>query len=422
MRIQIKDIYTIQPDLSVKKCDVYISGGYIMGVNNKPDGFMASKIINGGNRLLMPGLINSHTHTYMNLFRNSADDLSFSEWLFEKIEPMEDRLLPDDAYWGAMLACMEMLSTGTTCFLDMHMFRHQIAKAVYDSGIRGVLSRGLVGEGNNDAGKIRLCDALEEMSKWKECDRLSFMFGPHAVYTCDEEYLNIVSEAAKNCGVGINVHASESRFEIEECKKKYGVSPIELLERTGCFDGQAVIAHGVYLSDNDRQILKKHDVSVASCPKSNAKLGNGAAEIGKMQKDGIRVCLGTDSVASNNSLNMFSEMNAMAMYHKCVEEDARAVSAYDVFKMATVNGADALGIKAGMISPGMLADMVILNLDKPQFYPRNDIIAAMSYSAMGSEVETVLVNGDVVYDRGDFTNIDKERVYYEVEKIARRIR
>ncbi len=422
MRIQIKDIYTIQPDLSIKKCDIYISGGYILGVNSKPDGFMASKIINGHNKLLMPGLVNAHTHTYMNVFRNCADDLPFAEWLFDRIDPMEAKLTPEDGYWGAMLACMEMLSTGTTCFLDMHMFRNQIAQAVYDSGIRAVLSRGLVGEGQNEGGKMRLCDAFEEMARWRECSRLSFMLGPHAVYTCDEEYLNVVAESAKNCGVGIHVHLSESVDEVENCRKKYGVSPVKLLERSGCFDGRTVAAHCVNLSEEDMEILKAHNVSVASCPKSNAKLGNGAADIPALLDKGINVCIGTDSAASNNSLNMFSEMNAMAMYHKCLRRDPTAVSADTVYRMATINGADALGVKAGMVSPGMLADLVILDLDRPQLHPLGDMTAALSYSVNGSEVETVLVNGDVVYHKGEFANIDSERVYYEVDKIAGRIR
>ncbi len=423
MRIQIKDILTLQPDMSVKRSDVYIAGKYILGVDQRPDGFVASKIINGSNRLLIPGLINCHTHSYMNVFRNSADDLSFSDWLFSRIYPMEDKLKSEDGYWGAMLACAEMLSTGTTAFLDMHLFKHQIAKAVEDSGIRACLSRGLVGNGNDEGGKIRLCDSMEEIARWKHCDRLSFMLGPHAVYSCDDKYLETVVSAAEDCGVGIHVHLSESRKEVSDCYAQYGCSPVELLEKCGVFTRPTVAAHCVHLSDNDMRILDKYKVNVASNPISNAKLGNGFAPIEKLQKyDGINICIGTDSAASNNSLNLFSDMRAMALIHKGVTEDAQCVSAYDTIRMATVNGARALNLNCGIISPGTLADLTILNIDKPQFYPRNDLAAALCYSATGAETETVLVDGEIVYDKGEFAGIDIERVYYETEKIARRVR
>lgn len=195
---------------------VYIAGDRIASVDKMPEGFAADKVIDAENKLVMPGLTNCHTHTYMALFRNLADDVAFDEWLFRRVMPLEDKLTPEDAYWGAMLSCTEMLKTGTTSFLDMHMFQGKTAQAAVDSGIRGVISRGLVGEGNDAGGAARIREALEEAEQFKDCPTLSFMLGPHAIYTCDTDYLGIVMETAKQHNLPLHIHLSETRYEVSE--------------------------------------------------------------------------------------------------------------------------------------------------------------------------------------------------------------
>lgn len=427
MTIHLKNILALLPDDSgykTEKTDIYISNGVIDAIGTAPDGFTAEKTIDGEDKLVIPGLVNCHTHTYMSLFRNLADDLSFGDWLFKNIMPMEDKLTDEDAYWGAMLACVEMLKSGTTCFLDMHMFKNMTAKAAVESGMRAVISRGLVGNGRNDEGGIRrINDTREEMKNFADNDRLTFMLAPHAIYTTDAEYLSLCIDTAKELNLPLNIHLSETTNEVETAYKQYGCSPVEYLEKLGFFDVKTVAAHCVHLSDNDIEILAKHNVSVALNPMSNLKLGNGFAPVIKMQDAGINLCIGTDSAASNNTLNMFSDMNYTALVHKGTNENAQAVSANDVLGFATRNGAKALGLdNVGEIKVGMKADLAILDINRPQFFPRNNLVSALVYSANGSEVETVIVDGEIVLENGRTTLIDEKLVYAKAEETINRLK
>lgn len=424
MNLEIKDILAVLPGdpFTVRRCSVYVSGDRIVSVDKVPEGFAADKTLPGAGRLLIPGLVNCHTHCYMTLFRNSADDLAFSDWLFGRIMPMEDQLQGDDCYWTSLLGCMEMLASGTTCFLDMHMFPHKTARAVDESGIRAVLSRGLQGSRENPAGgERRFRQAFEEIDRWQGHPRLGFMLGPHAPYTCDDWYLSQVAEKAEEKHLGVHIHLAESLTEMDTIRKRYGCSPVALAERTGLFRGGAVAAHCVHLDENDMDILKKHGVTVATNPISNLKLANGVAPIPQLLQKGVNVALGTDGAASNNALNLFREMGVTALLHKGLSGDPRQVSARDCLKMATENGAKALDIQAGKIEAGRKADLAILRLTAPNMRPENDVIASLSYSANGSEVETTIVDGEIVYQNGEFPKLDAERVYAEVRRISERI-
>ena len=400
---------------------VYIIGDRIASVDKMPEGFAADKVIDAENKLVMPGLTNCHTHTYMALFRNLADDVAFDEWLFRRVMPLEDKLTPEDAYWGAMLSCTEMLKTGTTSFLDMHMFQGKTAQAAVDSGIRGVISRGLVGEGNDAGGATRIREALEEAEQFKDCPTLSFMLGPHAIYTCDTDYLGIVMETAKQHNLPLHIHLSETRYEVSECIKNHGCSPVKYLNNMGFFDQHTVAAHCVYVDEEDRRILAERGVFAALNPKSNMKLGNGFAPVAQMLEQGVNTCLGTDSAASNNSLDLFSEMNFTALIHKGTAESAQSVSAQQVLKMATSGGAAALGLSCGKLEVGRLADIVLLDLNRPQFCPRHNLPAALCYSANGSEVDTVLVVGNVVVEQGKLTQFDETEIYRKAQEAILRV-
>lgn len=426
MGILLKDILAALPEGEkdiIRKADLYVEGNRIVSIDEEPKGFQAEKIIEGKDRLAIPGLINCHTHSYMSFMRNVADDLSFMDWLFGTIDPIEQKMTDEDTYWGACLAIIEMMKSGTTCFNDMQMNIHQTTRAVKESGMRAVICRGLVGSGDDEGGQMRLRQAFEERDAAKDCDRLSFMLGPHAPYTCDEGYMRIVSEEAKKNHMRIHVHLSESKSEIQQIKEKYGCSPIEMAERNGLFDVPAIAAHCVQITESDMEILKAKGVSVVTNPASNMKLGNGFAPVPEMLEKGINVCIGTDGAASNNSLNLFHEMSLLALIHKGVKRTPQCISAAQNFRIATINGAKALGLseEIGSLEVGKKADIAILNLNTPSLTPRNNLLAGLSYSANGSEVETVIIDGKITMENRRVLTMDEEVVYEKVNEIITRM-
>lgn len=424
MGIQIKDILAVMPDMSTQRTNVCIEGDSILSLGDIPQEFHAETTIDGAGKLLTPGFINAHTHAYMTPFRNWADDLDFSTWLFDRIMPAEDKMTEIGAYWGAMLSCMEMIKSGTTCFLDMHMHPTSSVKAALDSGMRAVISRGLSGGMDDvDGGARRLAEALSEYDACHKFPTIGFMLAPHAPYSCDEAYLCDISAYAKEMGLGIHTHLSESRSEVENCREKYGVSPIGLFDRCGLLNEKTVAAHCVHLSDEDIELLAARRVNVAVNTGSNLKLGNGVARVPDMMKAGINLCLGTDGASSNNSLNMLREMQLVSLIHKGVREDPLAVTARDAFAMATSGGARALGLegKTGAVAEGMLADLAIFSLDTPALCPLGDPIAALCYSSAGVNADTVIVNGKIVLKNGEFTRMDMQRVKFNVERCCKLI-
>jgi len=422
MNILIKDILTVLPDEAIT-CSVYISNGVIKSITSEPEGFIVDKTIFGNGKMLIPGLVNAHTHAPMTLLRNCADDLLFDEWLFKRIFPLEEKLTGDDIYWGTMLAVTEMLRTGTTSFIDMYDFMDDMVRAIEDTGIRAVLSRGIVGDPNDLAiGEAKLSDALNIAERYKGHKNITFMLAPHAPYTCNEEFQRVVAEEAKRVNMAINTHLSEGPVEIETIKNQYGCTPVELMDRTGLLTDTTVAAHCVQVTDSDIEILAKRGVTVATNPVSNLKLANGVAPVPKMLKAGVKVALGTDGAASNNTLNMFRELSYLSTIHKGVNHDALAITAQEGFSIATKGGAMAMGRNdLGEIKPGNVADLVILNLDCPNMQPVNNPLSSLAYSTNGSEVETVIVGGKILMENREFPHIDTKRVYHEVSKICERI-
>ena len=326
MGIVIRDALAILPkDLEadagrIGTHTIYIEKDRIAGIDREPEHFTEDTVIDGRDRLVIPGLVNAHTHTYMSMMRNCADDLSFMDWLFGRVDPIEGKLTGEDAYWGSLLAQIEMIRSGTTTFNDMQMHIHQTTKAVKESGMRAVICRGLVGN-EYDREDFRLREALEEMEDGKDCGRLSFRLGPHAPYTCSPDYLRMVADIAKEKGLGIHIHLAESVTESENMRRDHGCTPIEYALQAGVFDVPAIAAHCVQVSESDIQILAQHGVSVVTNPASNMKLGNGFAPVPDMLAAGVNVCLGTDGAASNNAQNMFREMGYLSMIHKGTHQD-----------------------------------------------------------------------------------------------------
>lgn len=422
MNIHIKDIPAVLPD-GVKTVNVYISGGLIAAIDNAPEGFVPDKTIDGGGRLLIPGLVNAHSHAYMTVFRNCADDLLFNDWLFGRIMPMEDMLTAEDCYWTSKLGCVEMLLTGTTAYYDMGMFMDEAARAAVDTGIRAVLSRGLSGAPDGvDGPNPRLSQARELVTRWRGYDNITFAIGPHAPYTCTEDYLRQAAETAKELNLPISIHLSESQSEMATIKEQYGCTPIELAGRCGLLTDKTVAAHCVYATDSDIALMAERGVSVATNPVSNLKLANGVAPVTKFLDAGINVCLGTDGSSSNNALNMFRDLSVLTLIHKGCEHNALAVTAREGFNIATKNGARALCLEnTGEIKAGYKADLVLLDMNRPNMRPVNDPVAALCYSATGYETDTVIVGGSIVAEHGKMVNVDVEEIYAHVEKIAERL-
>jgi len=408
-------------DKKIGEHSIYIRDDRIAGIDKKPEGFKAEKVIDGYDRLVIPGLINAHTHSYMAPLRNIADDMPFMDWLTKGVQPVEDRMTGEDAYWGAMLAMVEMIMCGTTTFNDMQMHIHQTTKAAKESGMRAVISRGLVGS-EYDKNDVRIREALEEMEDGKDCSRLTFMLGPHAPYSCGPDYLRCVADLAKDRGLGIHIHLAESLFEVETLKKEHNCTAIEYALKAGCFDVPCIAAHCVQVTDSDISIMKEHNVSVVTNPASNMKLGNGFAPVQKMLEEGINVALGTDGAASNNSLNMFHEMSLLSLIHKGTGMTPVCIGAEETLQIATENGAKALGLEGvtGRIKEGYKADLAILRLDTPSMVPHNNMLSSLCYSANGSEVDTVIIDGDIVMEGRELKNLDVEKIYSEAGKIVKK--
>ena len=438
MKILIKNASCLQRSLNGKKefefipKDVFIEENIISEIRNPGEGFSKEpeKTIDASGKIMMPGLINAHTHAYMSLFRNVADDMAFWDWL-TKVQKVEESNIVEDMYYGTLLNCIEMIKTGTTCFVDMNIKSAKekegplsgAAGAAKEAGMRAVITRGLAGNKDDEYAKIKFPEVLKEMEIFKDDERITTWFGPHAPYSCMADYLQLITEKGKEMNKGQTIHLSESVLEVENSIKDRGMTPIAYVDSLGIFEIPTIAAHCVQATDDDIKIMKEKNVSVALNPKSNMKLGNGFAPAEKMLEAGINLCIGTDGCGSNNCQNMFSEMNAAALIYKGATKQVECISAEDVLRFATINGAKAIGMegKLGEIKEGYLADLIILDGSAPTLHPKTNLVSGLAYSATGTEVETVIIDGKIVMEDNKILTIDVDKVYEECEKICDRV-
>ena len=408
-----------------------IENGYLATEDKKikyvgatePEGVF-DHIVDGKGKVIIPGLSNAHGHTAMSLLRSYSEGYKLQEWLFDKIFPIEDKLGPDEIYTGTLAGIAELLRFGCTITSDSYFFMDSGAKAYIDAGFNANLSRGLTAFDNNaDYSKdYRINEALSLYKEYNGAsdDLLRVELSPHAVYTCEYNYLKCIGELAVKYSIPVTSHLSENETEVSDCIKKYGKTPVEIYKETGLLEKPGTFAHCVWLNDKDIELLRGH--YIAHCPKSNLKLGSGIADIYKYKEAGINIALGTDGASSNNSLNMLSELNFMALLMCNKNSDPSLVSPYEILKTATLNGAKAMGRdKKGILKEGYDADFVIIKADEIYHLPNHNPVNNLVYASTGCEVETTVIGGKILYDKGEYKTIDIEKLKADIKKIKEKI-
>ncbi|MBN2489022.1 MAG: amidohydrolase family protein [Methanosarcinaceae archaeon] len=404
-------VLTMDPAGDIKRGVVVIEDGVITQVADSTHE-TADTIIDAKGSVVMPGLINTHTHAGMTLFRGYADDLPLAEWLEEHIWPAEAVLTDKDLYKGTLLACLEMIKSGTTAFADMYIHMDEVARAVEKSGMRAALSYGMIDLGDEARGDRELKEGRRFVHEWNggADGRITAMYGPHAPNTCSREFLIKVKEQAMQDDAKIHIHVLETEAELNQMKEKFGMCSVNMLDEIGFLDPDVLAAHCIWLSDGDIDILSKRGVNVSHNPVSNMKLASGIAPVPKMLDRGVNVSLGTDGCASNNNLDMFEEMKTLALLHKVNTFDPTVLPARQVLEMATRNGARALGLGTGVLKAGYRADVIIVDMNKPHLTPRYDATSHLVYSARGCDVRTTIVNGKILMHNYETISLDEQKV------------
>ncbi len=395
-----------------------IENGKITYLSDKEPTEAPEKIICGENLVVIPGLINMHSHIAMTRLRGCANDMPLEEWLFDNIFKREALLTPEDIYYGSLLGMLESVSTGTVALCDMYSRPDSISKAAEKIGIRLSITNAITSfDEDEDLFKNNATiENTQIIKKYKDSRYVDGMNGIHGVYTSYPRAWQHIRDMSLENGRPLSVHISETKTEHENSIAKYGSTPLKALDDNGVLDVPVIAAHCVWVSDDDMKLMKEKNVTVVHCPSSNMILASGVARVKKMLDMGINVSLGTDGAASNNSLDMFAEMKLASLLQKGISLDAAAISAYDVLKMATVNGANAMGIKSGMIKVGYNADLAVLDFSRIGLTPCYDVINNIVYSAHGSDVVMTVIDGKIVYDHGSFSaDIDVD----ELRKIIR---
>lgn len=387
---------------------------------DKMNEFNADSVYDLDGNILMPGFINAHTHIPMTLFSGYGSGLPLKRWLEEKMWPAEAKLTGNDVYIGSKMGIAQMLLSGTTCFLDMYFFIDDIARAVSEMGIRAVLSQSLMDVGGTN-NSIKEC--IESIEKYEDNDMIDIMVAPHAIYTNSKESLEKELDVAKQYNKPINIHVSETEFEVESSYNNNGVSPIKYLDDIGVFDVHAIAAHCVHVSDDDIRILSGKNVSVAHNPSSNLKLASGIAPIQKMIDAGVNVTIGTDGSSSNNNVDMIEEMHIAALLGKIYNGDPTALDAETIIKMATINGAKALDIdsKTGSIEVGKQADLIVIDTNSPFSQPKREYLNNLVYSIGRGQVVMTMVGGKVLQSNGEVIGLDLKELDMQFNDCVKRL-
>ncbi len=412
----------------IRNKSILIDKGKILQIGEKISSNV-DYVIDGQNKAVLPGLINTHTHLSMTLLRGYADDLRLQEWLETKIWPLELRLTGELCYTGGLLGCLEMIKTGTTCFLDMYYFTENVARAAADSGLRAFTSHAIIDLLDKSRVDDQITKAKMTISSVKALNnsRVRIAISPHSPYTCTDESLLAAKELAISENAPLHTHLAETRKEQTNCENKHGKREVEHLEKIGFLCPNLVAAHCVWLTKQEICLFSKNHVKVSHCPVSNMKLaGGGVAPLIEFFNENVTVSLGTDGAASNNCLDMFDTMKTCALLHKAHRWDPTVLSAQKTLDLATIDGARALGIAelVGSIEEGKSADIILLNLRSPNLQPihgERTILSNAVYSAQGSDVDTTIVEGQILMQDRKMLSLDEPKIYREANEAAQRL-
>ncbi len=416
----IQSVKLLKSSGEVEIASIYISGDKISKITQgEVDG---ANVIDGKNKFATPGFVNAHTHASMTLLRSYSDDKALMDWLQKDIWPIEDKMEHKDIYWGAALAAVEMIKSGTTAFADMYgPCMEEVAKVVDESGLRACLSQGLISFVNGDK-KLAANIELYKNYHGKANGRITVMLGPHAIYTCPPDFLKKVVNEAQKFGAEIHMHMNETQTEINDCIKNYGKRPFEVVAETGLLDLGMLAAHCVHLSDEEIEIIKAKKVRVAHNPGSNMKLASGICPATKLLSEGVTVALGTDGASSNNNLDMLEEIRLAALLAKVDTLNPLAVPAAQAIQMATENGAKALNLaNVGRLEEGCKADIVLWDMRGADWQPNYNPASLLVYSANSSAVDTVIVDGKILMQGRELKTLDEEKILAEFTACANRL-
>lgn len=390
------------------------------------DRYSAARSIDATGKLIMPGLVNTHTHAAMTLFRGLADDLPLDDWLTEHIWPAEAKFITAASVRsGSNLALAEMVRSGTTTFSDMYFYADVLAMAAKKAGVRAVVGVAILDfpTADSQSPAESFATIKELAAKWKNDPLITISVAPHSPYTCSSETLKSAKKLADDLGLPLTIHVSETQQEVSDITAQYGVPPFEYLDSLGFFGGTVIAAHAVYPTSNEIKLMAEKTISVAHCAVSNMKLASGVAPIQEMFNAGVAVGLGTDGAASNNNLSLFKEMNAAALLQKVSRLEPTAMSAHETVKAATIGGAQVLGLDnlIGSLETGKRADLIIIDLNSPHLVPLYNVYSHVVYATNGADVETVIIDGNVVMQDRKLLTLDEEVVIQEARKLALKI-
>jgi len=412
----------LRPDMTVERADVLLDqdDGEILAVD-EPGELAGDGELDASDGLVMPGLVNAHTHVAMTLLRGYADDKPLDAWLQEDIWPVEAELTPEDVHVGAELGLVEMIKSGTTALSDMYFHVGEIADAVEQAGVRAVLGHTAVTVGKDDDGARadvqQSLDTALDLSGAAD-GRIATAFQPHSLTTVGEEYLREFVPQAVEAGLPIHLHANETTDEVDPILDEHGVRPLQYADDVGLLGSDTFLAHCVHVDDSEIDLLCETDTGSVHCPASNMKLASGMAPVQSLLEAGVTVGLGTDGAASNNDLDMFDEMRDAAMVGKLSADDASAVPADAVVRMATEHGADLLGFDGGRIEAGATADLAVLDLEAPHLTPAHDLVSHLAYAAGGSDVRHTVCDGQVLMRDRELTVFDERAVRERAQEHA----
>lgn len=426
MKILIKNCNLISMSETREKyeesIDILINNNKIEKIEKNISGEEYEKVIDAKAKIVMPGLINTHTHVAMSIFRDTLDGYGLQEWLNDKIWPMEDKMNEEDVYNASVLSCIEMIKSGTTTFNDQYFMTDSTIKAVMERGLRIHCTRALMDISGN--GKQRLEELEDLINKYNRFnDRVKINIGIHSLYTCTKEYVKEAVELAKKYNLYVHMHFAENSQELEDINRIHSINiPSTLLENY-LGNVKSVLAHCVKINSDEMKKLRDLNISVAHCPVSNLRLGCGVAKIKDFIENGINVALGTDGQGSGSNLDMFSTMAYTALLQKGINEDATLLPAYDVIKMATINGAKALNVdnEIGSIEEGKKADLIIIDLETTMTEPINDVFSNIVYNVKPNNVITTIVDGKILMEDRKIEGINEEEIYQKCNGIIRRL-